>query len=100
MTSIVRVALVAGFALIAAPAVASTTSFNSDSVPAAKATGLKLAQGATPEGWRVEGPPRYKKATTKSKMDEVTKFREEPMHYKKKKTTTTGSSAPGSSANE
>lgn len=51
-----------------------------------------IAQGMTTEGWRVEGPPRYKKATTK-KTGEVTLFREEgPPRYKKSsKSSTTGS---------
>jgi len=91
MTSLARIALVAGIAIFVTPAVASTTSGISDAVKVTKAN-LQLAQGATPEGWRVEGPPRYKKASSKSKMGEVTKFREEgPPRYKKAKKTTTGS---------
>jgi hypothetical protein len=89
MTSLARVALVAGIAIFAAPAAASTTSDIADTAKVTKSTAMQVAQGATPEGWRVEGPPRYKKATSKSKIGEVTKFREEgPPRYKKKSTTT------------
>ena len=85
MTPYARVALLAGLALAASPAAASTTLKN-DAAPAAKTTLLQLAQGATPEGWRVEQPPRYKKAS--SKMNEVTTFRDDgPARYKKKKST-------------
>ena len=89
MTWSVRVGLVAGLVFAATPALASTTA-GITSEPVAGGTALlKVAQGMTPEGWRVEGPPRYKKATTKSKISEPTYFREEgPPRYKKSKSTT------------
>ncbi len=56
-----KLVLVAGIAVLAAPAFASTTSDLQGSAPQMSRATLQLAQGATPEGWRKEGEPRYKK---------------------------------------
>jgi hypothetical protein len=54
-----RIVLLAGLAVLTAPAFASTPQIHSNATQASQA--LQLAQGATPEGWRKEGEPRYKK---------------------------------------
>ena len=77
--------LLAGAALIAVVGIVAATTpasaaFTGNSDRAAVKTGnLQLAQGATPEGWRKEGEPRFKpmkkqQAQTDSKGWEVTKF--------------------------
>jgi hypothetical protein len=57
-----KLVLIAGIAMLATPAAASTTSGLGGSAP--KGHALQVAQGATPEGWRKEGEPRYKKKST------------------------------------
>jgi hypothetical protein len=92
MRNLTRVALVTIIAIFATSAAASTTPGITDAAKVTKSASVQVAQGMTTEGWRVAGPPRYTKATTK-KTGEVTIFREEgPPRYKKSsKSSTTGS---------
>ena len=88
-SSFTRVALLTVFAAIAA-AGSTTASAESLESSAANGTVIKLAQGATPEGWRKEGEPRYKskkqKVQTDSRGWEVTKFPpEQEPRFKKSK---------------
>lgn len=67
MTSFaVRLTLLAGLGTFAfaAPAAAAFVS-GTPETHATKAPLMQLAQGVTPEGWRKEGAPRYKKGANR-----------------------------------
>jgi len=76
-----RVALIAAIGMMATIAPAAAAMSGNDS--SAKETNVQLAQGATPEGWRKEGEPRFKAKKgkvapmTDGKASEPTYFRPE-----------------------